>query len=342
VKTPPRHAHYTLLGVAALLLGACDDETDTSGRSVNVTGVKVDPAVFLGGLECAEGRARSYKAELVNVEGEAVTAVSDAVGCARPVVFSSVIPGLRYGARISIFREVAGFEGEPAWTTECGLDGEGAALAENFEQVTVRGCSLIEVGPSVPQLVVDLGGSFGGLGCLEDGGRIAGLRVEPEAPSTLESVELTCASPKHVFTDGLALGEEHFFAITATDAEGTVAWGARCGAVVGASTTFASCSVLSEKATVVLPIADLVSEAGLVCGAPSTGSTTAARITVSGAVEVPQKIVPCDAAATVVGPAGSYSATVRLLEGTEVVTKFECDGELGPGEVAALACVAAD
>lgn len=326
----------SLLGVAALLGVACDDETDTSDRTVNVTGVTVDPAVFLGGLECTEGRARSYRAELVNVEGETVTAVSDTVGCARPVVFSSVIPGVRYGARVSIFREVAGSEGEPAWTTECGLDGEGAALAENFEQVTVRGCARIDEGPTAPALVVDLRAALGELGCVEDGGLIQSLRVEPEAPSPLESVELSCASPIHRFTEDLVPGDVHAFAITATDAGGEVGWGARCEAVVVDATTFASCSVLSAKATVVLPIADLVSEAGLTCGATTTG----ARVSVSGPVDVSQKIVPCDAAATVVGPAGSYAATVRLLQGVEVVTKLDCQGDLGPGEVAPLTCVA--
>jgi hypothetical protein len=327
-----------LLGGAALLGVACDDETDTSDRTVNVTGIKVDPAVFLGGLDCTDGRARSYRAELVNVEGETVTATSDTLGCAKPVIFSSVIPGVRYGARVSIFREPAGSEGEPAWSTECGLDGEGAALAENFEQVTVRGCTLIDEGPSVPELVVDLRGALGELGCVEDGGLVAGLRIEPLAPSALESVDVACATPTHKFTEGLDPGALHAFAITATNAGGAIQWGARCESLVGEATTVASCSGLSAKATVVLPIEGLVSEADLSCGV----STTGVRVSVSGPVDIPQKIVPCDAAATVVGPAGSYAATVRLLDGTEVVTKFDCQGELGPGEVAPLDCVVSD
>jgi hypothetical protein len=289
------HAFGTLLLSGVALAGAaCDDETDTTDRSVTVTGITVDPAVFLGTLACTEGRARSYRAELISVESSDVLGVSDVVGCGKPVLFSSgVVPGLRYGARVAIFAEAGGSE-DPAWTTECGLDGDGAALAENFEQVTVRGCTPIDQGAAVSKVVVDLSGSLGELACTADGGSIVTLQIEPEAPSGLESVVVPCETPTHTFTEGLVVGDSHAFTITAADPEGVVRWGARCQAEVTSATTFASCSVLSSGATVVLPVTDLVNEAGLTCGA----STTSARVSVSGPVDVGQKIVPCDAAAT--------------------------------------------
>jgi hypothetical protein len=330
-----RFGHAPLL-VAFVALG-CNESTDSTDSTDIATGVRVDPTEFLGALACAEGAARSYKAELVNAGTEQSFATSARVSCGASVLFTDLELGELYGARISVFREtVDEAAGSPAWATECGLAGSGAAKAVDGELVTVRSCEPIVLEGEDPTVVVDLTSLVGEIGCDAETGGIAELDVVPEEGNPLPSVTVACDTPVVNYGSGIEPGTVYRFTIAAKNSAGELSWGSRCEAAAQASSAaFASCSPLASSGTASFPIPALLEAEKLACA-----DFDGALIGVQNLLN--PKLVPCSAAPTVALPAGPHKASVSLLSGGLQTVKFACNGTVLPGSQGELTCVRQD
>lgn len=323
-----------LVGLVALscTLG-CEEETTTDDRTVNVTGIRVDPELFLGALSCADGEAESYLAELVDADTGNVLQTSDRVSCARSVVFTGVTLGASYGARVSIYRSPpSGAAGDVAWETECGLAGSGSATAANYEVVTVRECTPIDLGEQESSIVLDLSNLTAS--CAPTGTTVS-FEVLPIDGNPLDPETLECDDATVVFDTGVEAGTTYRFAIEARDADGVVVAGTTCDATAIAGKKVASCGELTSKGSLVFDLPALVEDAEEVCGEGVDG----ARISIeSGPLTFTQKLVSCGSTAVVSAPAGTYEGTVRLRQGGATSHVFSCTAELFPASTATFDC----
>lgn len=334
-------ARFARLGLATALVAlvsvGCNESTDSTDSTDITTGVQVDPTEFLGALACAEGAARSYKAELVNAGTEESFATSARVSCGASVLFTELELGELYGARILVFREtVDEAAGSPAWATECGLAGSGAAKAVDGELVTVRSCEPIVVEGEDPTVVVDLTSLVGEIGCDAETGGIAELDIVAGEGNSLPSVTVPCDTPVVSYGSGIEPGTVYSFTIAAKNSAGEITWGSRCEAAAqSSSTAYASCSPLASHGTASFPIPALLEAEKLSCA-----DFDGALISVQNVLT--PKLVPCSAAPTVSLPAGDHKASLRLLSGGLQTVKFACNGTVSPGSQSELACVRQD
>lgn len=335
---PPSRTPLALVGLStiALLLG-CTEETTTDDRTVNVTGIRVDPEEFLGALSCADGEAGSYVAELVDADTGEVLQTSERQGCARSAVFTGVTLGAAYGARITLFREPAnGAAGNVAWETTCGLDGSGSATAANFEVVTVRECAPIDLGEVVPSIVLDLTNLAAS--CAPSG-TTASFEVVPAADNPLPAATLECDDATVVFKAAIEPGTLYRFAIEARDTAGEFVAGTTCEALATKGKKIASCGELTTNGTLVFEIPTIVAAVGETCGEGVDGALVSID---SGPLTVAPSAVSCNSAAITTVPAGSYDATVRLRKDAVTSHVFSCTAELFPATLTTFDCTLTD
>lgn len=314
-------------------IAACEDETTTDDRTVNVTGVRVDPDAFLGALGCGEGEAQSYRASLVDADTGEVVQTSEVEGCARSVVFTGVTLGAAYGAKVEIFKEPKSAASTPAWTTECGLAGSGSAVAINFEVVTVRECEPIDLGEVTPSIVVDLSGTAAS--ACASGGDVASLELVPDADNPLPGVTLACDDLVATFDTDVEPGTTYRWSVLARDAEGALREGTTCDATASTGKKVASCGALTSWGTLSFDVPGVVGDAGAVCGEEVDGALISLD---EGPLTFGPKVASCSEAASVAIPAGSYEATVRLRSGATTTHVFACAADLAPATSATLIC----
>lgn len=335
-------------GLVALPQLGCSGEDNVDDNRFVQTGVVVDPAEFLGDLPCADidGAPKSYVATVVELadetEGERRLGPANPVSCGTPVAFLDIRGGKRYGAEISVFDvpadQAAGQT--PAWTTTCGLTGAGAAEIVAGRQTRIRGCSPIAgPGTATTSVVVDATSAAGSLGCASDGGQIGDIKIVPVEPAdaSLPTVTIACGQPPVVYGADIVPGALYSFRLEGTGADESL-YGARCTTVAREGLGIvASCTLFVETGSLAFPVPAVAEDAGLVCGE----SISRARIGATGGdVSVPGASVPCDAPAFASSlPPGTYSGSIGLYAGPDLVASYSCAGEVLPGVTTELTCI---
>lgn len=328
---------------------ACTGDDDVDDDRVVQTGVVVDPAEFLGDLPCADidGAPKSYIATVIPVSDQmnpsAVLGPAAPVSCGTPVVFTEIVGGETYGARISVFDVPAdqAANAAPAWTTTCGLSGAGAADVVAGKQTRIRGCTALQgAGTATTSIVVDATTAVGSLGCASaTDGTIGDILITPVEPagSGLPSVTIACGQPAVVFGAAIEPGVKYTFVLEAESTSGAIL-GAQCSAVARDGLGVpATCNLLLETGSLSFPIPDLAQAAGFTCGESISRATVAA---LGADVSVPTTSVPCDAPAFASSlPPGAYSGSVGLYAGPDLAATFTCAGEVVPGVTTELSCI---
>lgn len=322
----------------ALALAACTTDTSTTDTTLLTTSVIVDPAQFLGGLPCGvAGGAFTYRASAVDVDSGEVVGQSDPVSCGAKLSFTNIEAGKLYGARIAIQDET----GSDAWSTECGLAGDGAAVATSSRQVVISGCTPIVFGGGAGDtaVVIDVDALTAPIGCTgEENGLVFQTTVTPLGAS-LPEVTVPCGGGE-VRYGAVDHGQRYDFYLVATDFPLEQRWGSRCSATARAGFgVTASCTPLTQRATLDIPVQGALASAGLVCGGADP-SATAARVTVTkGPDAQPATLVGCDADAVLADVrAGDYEATLELLDQGATKASFACAATAEPGLVTTLDC----
>jgi hypothetical protein len=334
-----------VFGAMAPIQAGCTGDGDVDDDRIVQTGVVVDPAEFLGDLPCAQidGAPKSYIATVVEIETQRRLGPANPVSCGTPVVFHDIVGGQRYGAEIAVFDRPADAVtvGEAGtWTATCGLSGAGAAEIVAGRQARIRGCTPIEgPGKATTSIVVDATSAAGALGCGADGGLIGDISIIPIEPvsAMLPTVTIACGQPAVVYSTDIEPGALYAFRLEATASDGKV-YGARCTTVAREGLGVpASCTLLIETGSLAFPVPDVVEDAGFVCGDAVSRATVSA---VGGDVAVPTTNVDCDSPAIASSlPTGTYSGTIGLYAGPDLLTSYTCAGEVLPGITTELVCI---
>lgn len=355
-----------------LAAAACDTDDSLESTNTRATAIVVDPAEFLGAFPCGpiEGAPQSYRATLKLLDipdgaNDDFMTVSPRVGCGTPVAFTGVTgtknnddgqpekvvegvdSGSRYVASIEVFDVPASADaGDPAWTTTCG--DAVPAVGRLLEQVVVRDCiALTGPGTAETGIAVDATAAAADLGCLDVAdGETPGLIDSLNVINTTEdvggtTVTIACGQDPVRFQTDIEPGSNYTFRIEGEDADGNVIAGASCEAVARDGLVVpASCTPLSDRAELVIPVVDLLAEADIVCGEDATA--VRAALTAGPTNTAPEKL-GCDRDVTVSGvEAGSYLASLEVLDGSSTVMAFSCTGSAPPGSQTTLVCTLED
>lgn len=336
------------LAATALATSSCVSDDSTEDTSTTTTSVVVDPAEFLGSLPCGdvEGAPKSYSAVITDLTTETVLAESGRVSCHTPLAFTNVTAAHRYSADVQVYDVEADESANPFWSTSCGADGNGAALARSLQQVTIRGCDVL-TGPGSAQtsISIDASRAVGALGCTDSGGVVFSIDVIPVEPedSDLPTITQACGQDPLVYSgDEVEAGEKYTFRLDATDFALEQRWATTCTVTpregFGLS---ASCGLLTDRGTITFPILALLDEAALSCDptAEDGERVTRARIALVGPDDVDETFVDCtrDVEISAVKE-GSYVGTIELFDESVVVATFSCTGTLDPATESTLVC----
>lgn len=328
---------------------ACVSDDSTEDTSTTTTSVVVDPAEFLGSLPCGDvaGAPKSYSAVITDLTTDTVLATSGRVSCHTPLAFTNVTAAHRYSAEIQVFDVEADESAEPFWSTSCGTDGDGAALARSLQQVTIRGCEVLTgPGSAETSIAIDATRAVGALGCTDTGGLVLSIDVIPVEPadSDLPTVTQACGQEPLVYSgEQIRAGEKYTFRLDATDLALEQRWATACSVTpregFGLS---ASCGVLTNRGTIVFPILELLDEVALTCDptAEDGERVTRARVALVGPDDVDATFVDCTRDVEIGAvKEGSYVGTIELFDESVVVATFSCTGTLDPATESALVCI---
>lgn len=340
------------LGMALFLLSACVSDDTNEDTSTTTTSVVVDPAEFLGSLPCGdvEGAPKSYSAVITDLTDDVVLAESGRVSCHTPLAFTNVTAAHRYSAEIQVFDVEPEASAEPFWTTSCGADGDGAALARSLQQVTIRGCDVLTgPGSAETSITIDTTRTIGALGCTDSGGVVFSVDVIPVEPegSELPIVTQACGQDPLVYSGSEVEPDERYtFRLEATDLALEQRWATTCSVTPREGFVLAaSCGTLTDLGTLTFPLLELLDEAALSCDASAQDGerATRARITLVGPDDVDATFVDCTRDVEIGAiKQGSYVGTIELFDESVVVATFSCTGTLDPATESALVCVEDD
>jgi hypothetical protein len=143
------------------------------------------------------------------------------------------------------------------------------------------------------------------------------------------------------FETDIVPGETYTFRIQGEDAEGDVIAGATCEAVAREGLVVpASCQSLSDRAELIIPVVELLAAEDIVCGEDATNVRAALT---AGPTNTTPETLACDRDVTVSGVlAGSYLASLEVLDGSDIVLAFSCTGSAPPGSQTTLVCTPED
>ncbi len=359
----------------SLALGSCASDTTAAVHDI-VTSIALDPSEFLGNVACsnAPGAPQSYivlfrdlsdpDGVYVNCTGLvphctqtstgttcACAAPTPAQTCTLPVAFTQdIIEGHQYGATVQVF-DVAADEVDPTnptWTTECAIDGVGAAVVVVQQVAYVTGCAPIHTsGSSTTSIVIDLASLVQGLGCASADGKIDGLRVTPVSPvgTTLPDLVATCGQASVTYDTGLTAPGNYSFLVTATGPNQTTpGWATTCSATTSAGVAVgAACDPLTNLGALSIDAPTLMQTLDVTCGGSGVGA--AKTYDVSFDTGMPTAVsatgVPCAVDATV-GPvaAGSHGGDVTVRDATGArIAHAICFATATPGQTVLAPCV---